>query len=127
MQKYSRKREAIMDALREVSNHPSAEWVYAKLKPDYPDLSLATVYRNLKGSLENGEVNMVGVVEGKARYDADTHPHAHFICEGCGAVVDVVLPPDNGINAMAEDAVGGRVTKQEILFRGLCENCLERE
>ena len=127
MQKYSSKREAIMDALREVKVHPTAEWVYARLKPDYPDLSLATVYRNLKAFVDSGEVNMVGVVEDKARYDADTYPHAHFICEHCGAVVDVYLPQDNGINAMAEEAVGGKVQRQEILFRGLCENCLERE
>ena len=45
--RYSKKREAILEAMRSTLEHPSAEWIYAKLKPEFPDLSLGTVYRNL--------------------------------------------------------------------------------
>ena len=45
--RHSPKREAILECLRSSICHPSAEWVYAQLKPRIPDLSLATVYRNL--------------------------------------------------------------------------------
>ena len=45
---FSRKRMAILSALQETTVHPTADWVYAKLKPRYPNLSLGTVYRNLK-------------------------------------------------------------------------------
>ena len=45
--RYSRKREAILNAIQSTDCHPSAEWVYQTLKPTHPDLSLGTVYRNL--------------------------------------------------------------------------------
>ena len=35
---FSRKREAIYNALLDTKVHPTAEWVYEILKPDYPDL-----------------------------------------------------------------------------------------
>ena len=44
--KHSKKRDAIYECLRNTTTHPSAEWVYAQLKPTIPDLSLGTVYRN---------------------------------------------------------------------------------
>ena len=44
--RYSKKREAILTALRQTDAHPSAEWLYQTLKATHPDLSLGTVYRN---------------------------------------------------------------------------------
>ena len=41
--KHSRKRDAILDCMRNTTCHPTAEWVYQQLKPIYPDLSLGTV------------------------------------------------------------------------------------
>ena len=52
---FSRKRTAILNALQETDVHPTADWVYAQLKPRYPNLSLGTVYRNLKKFCENGK------------------------------------------------------------------------
>ena len=45
--RYSKKREAILQAIKNTDCHPTAEWVYQTLKPEHPDLSLGTVYRNL--------------------------------------------------------------------------------
>ena len=47
VRKHSRKRDAILECLRCTTSHPTAEWIYTQLKPTIPDLSLATVYRNL--------------------------------------------------------------------------------
>ena len=87
--KYSRKREAILECLRSTQSHPSADWVYSKLKPQYPDLSLATVYRNLAMFKRDGVIGSVGTVNGLERFDYDTRPHAHFVCSRCSAVLDV--------------------------------------
>ena len=46
--RYSKKREAILNAIQSTKCHPSADWVYQTLKPEHPDLSLGTVYRNLE-------------------------------------------------------------------------------
>ena len=67
MKRYSRKREAILHAIRSTTSHPSAEWVYTQLKPQFPDLSLATVYRNIASFVESGELVRVAVVDSKER------------------------------------------------------------
>ena len=70
--KYSKKRAAILELLCSTKEHPSAEWIYSRLKPAYPDLSLGTVYRNLNLFLEQGEIIERGtheeLLEKKGRY-----------------------------------------------------------
>jgi Fur family peroxide stress response transcriptional regulator len=125
MKRYSRKREAILEKIRSTKSHPSAEWVYEELKPDFPDLSLATVYRNIAEFLESGEVASVGYVDSRERFDGDVVPHAHFVCTKCGAVLDVPLPDDPGIDSAASEKLGARVERHEITFRGVCRKCLD--
>lgn len=73
--RHSPKREAILECLRSTTCHPSAEWVYSQLKPRIPDLSLATVYRNLARFRAEGAVQVIGCVDGEDRYDGNTAPH----------------------------------------------------
>ena len=73
--RYSPKRDAILQCLRSTTCHPSAEWVYSQLKPKIPDLSLATVYRNLARFRAEGAVQVIGCVDGEDRYDGNTAPH----------------------------------------------------
>ncbi len=127
MKRYSRKREAILAVMRSTPVHPTAEWVFERLKPDYPDLSLATVYRNITAFLETGEIVSVGVVDGRERFDADTRPHYHFICGRCGAVMDVERGDDTLMKKCAEEITCGRVTGHSVIFRGICRDCMLRE
>ena len=106
--RYSPKRDAILQCLRSTTCHPSAEWVYSQLKPRIPDLSLATVYRNLARFRAEGAVQVIGCVDGEDRYDGDTAPHGHFICRTCGAVIDlppipVELPDMTAVGEAAQD------------------------
>ena len=80
----SKKRDAIREILLASYDHPSVEEIYRRLKPDIPDLSLGTVYRNLALFREEGKAMSVATVAGQERFDGRTHPHAHFICEKCG-------------------------------------------
>ena len=52
----SKKRDAIREILLASYDHPSVEEIYRRLKPDIPDLSLGTVYRNLALFREEGKV-----------------------------------------------------------------------
>ena len=85
----SKKRDAIREILLASYDHPSVEEIYRRLKPDIPDLSLGTVYRNLALFREEGKAMSVATVAGQERFDGRTHPHAHFVCEKCGRVDDV--------------------------------------
>lgn len=125
---YSRKREAILNAVRSTTSHPTADWVYEKLKPDYPDLSLGTVYRNLAQFKEEGTIISVGVVNGQERFDGNVHPHMHFVCTKCGAVLDI---PDEYIGAdriaETEKKYHLRIDSSDVLLRGVCPDCLSRD
>lgn len=124
---YSKKREAILKVLRETTVHPTAEWIYTRLKSQYPDLSLGTVYRNLAQFKEEGTILSVGTVNGQERFDGNTKPHSHFICWECGAVLDV---PGEFVGEEAKREVarsfGLSVESTEVLFRGVCDKCLQR-
>ena len=91
-EKFSRKREALYNALRATTVHPTAEWLYAALRPEYPDLSLGTVYRNLKKFCAEGKARSVGVINGQEHFDGDTSAHSHFVCDCCGRVLDIFEP-----------------------------------
>lgn len=125
LKRYSKKREAIYSALAGTHEHPSADWIYQKLKPEYPDLSLATVYRNLKEMVAQGDAIVVGTLDNKERFDARHHPHAHLLCRGCGCVVDIEL--SGGLEAQcrnAESEYGMSIDPYGIRFTGLCKNCV---
>ncbi len=116
--RYSRQRELIYNCLRATDAHPTAEMVYADLKPEHPKLSLGTVYRNLNQLAEDGIiVRMPFHVE---RYDADLTPHAHFCCEGCGGVYDLPMP-EGGAEGDFPD--GFSVNREVRLFYGVCPTC----
>lgn len=119
MQKHSRKRDAILACLQGTKSHPSAEWVYAQLKPVIPDLSLGTVYRNLAEFRRSGQIISVATVDGTERFDADTHPHTHFICRTCGAVIDL---GEVAISAPETDC--GRVEEISVVYHGTCKACM---
>ena len=122
--RYSKKREAILEAIQGTSCHPSAEWIYHKLKPRHADLSLGTVYRNLAFFQSCGRIKSVGVVQGQERFDAITAPHSHFICNCCGTVQDLpdIHPAGNPDQAVSRQ-YGLTVDRYELTFYGLCPSC----
>ena len=124
---YSRKRVAILDALRGTTVHPTAEWVYEQLKPHYPDLSLGTVYRNIKKFCADDVVKSVGVINGQEHFDADMSTHSHLVCQDCGAVVDIVeVFFDRDRRSDLEDKYQVSIEQEEVIFKGICKNCLDK-
>ena len=128
VRKNSIKRQAILSALMATKEHPSAERIYAELKPQYPDLSLGTVYRNLSIFREDGTIMVVGTVKGQERFDFNTEPHPHFICTGCGRVIDIDMPmPGDALWVKTTAEQGLEVRGCQITLTGLCSDCSEKE
>lgn len=125
MIKYSRQREAIKNKLIGRTDHPTAETLYAELKAEMPNLSVATVYRNLNQLEQWGEINRINV-EGATRFDPNTDPHSHFFCRRCGAVIDM---PDEDIEIrrIAQAGFGGRIELSTSHFYGVCPKCLDKD
>ena len=123
-QKHFRKRDAILACVRGTTVHPSADWVYARLKPEIPDLSLGTVYRNLTYFKEQGDIISLGTVDGVERFDGNTAPHVHFICTGCSAVIDLPeLAVPQELSEQAAMSIGGAVSGCQLTFTGTCGDC----
>ena len=114
IQRFSKKRQAIYDCLRSTTSHPTADWIYHQLHPDFPDLSLGTVYRNLSQLKNAGLIQSVGVVAGQERFDANISPHTHLICKDCGTVRDLfeITLPDEIMQAAP-----GRAPKRQSDLR----------
>lgn len=120
---FSSKRNAIYNAICATDIHPSARRVYDALKPDFPDLSLGTVYRNIALFKDEGKVRVVCSVGGEERIDGDTSPHSHFVCDRCGAVIDVENQSQTA-DDFSDLAKGGfAVSGKYVLYCGLCPKC----
>lgn len=121
--KHSTKRDAICEVLGAKRDHPTADMVYERVREKYPEISLATVYRNLAQLCAEGKIVKIGAT-GRERFDIDTSNHTHFFCDECGDVYDVFCPLTlNGYKA-AENEVGGEISSASITFHGICRQCL---
>lgn len=122
--KHSKKREAILSALTGTKEHPTAEMLYNKLKPHYPELSLGTVYRNLSVLADEGLLIRVAHVDGQERYDAYTEPHPHFVCKKCHRVIDLELPEVIAPFISGTKEIDGcRIESYELTVSGICPAC----
>lgn len=124
----SKKRGAIYELLRNTKDHPTAEMIYNRLKPLYPELSLGTVYRNLAILTEEGLVVSVGKVDGQERYDARLDLHAHFVCSRCHRVTDIELtPPEFELLGKLDGRLNGDVEFFTLTVQGICPECQNKD
>ena len=126
--KQFRKRNAILSCIQDTHCHPSAETVHAMLQKEHPDISLATVYRNLALFKRQGLITSLGTVNGVERFDGNTVDHVHFVCESCNAVSDLhqIHIPDS-LGQEVTDCSGNRMHSCQVTISGLCSGCLNKE
>ena len=120
--RHSDTRDRILEYLRSTKAHPSAETIYNALKPTMPTLSLKTVYTNLNFFEEHGQAIRVANVNGVERYDANCEDHVHFVCDECGAVIDIM---DADIKKAKKACQVGqaKIKSIQIVLHGTCESC----
>ncbi len=116
-------RVAVMRVLVASGDHPRAETVFAKLRKEYPNISLATVHRTLETLCAIGEARKVTPLHDSARYDGNTAPHHHLVCVRCRKIRDIDVPEFN-------DLLHGRQSLGEFQLLGcavevqaLCGEC----
>jgi Fur family peroxide stress response transcriptional regulator len=121
----TRQRRLVLKALRDTRSHPTAEWIFTRVREQLPNVSLGTVYRNLNVLREEGIVREIRSAGRSTRWDADLSPHGHFVCTACGEVRDVTDLRMHDWRSL-KDLVGCEVTAQQTEFYGLCPVCLRR-
>lgn len=121
--KHSKQREALIKLLANTKTHPTADWLYAELKKEFPSVSLATVYRNLKLLSDSGIIIKIDVGDATEHYDATCDNHYHFVCSKCGNIIDLEMPLLKDVDELAEKTCRGKVNKHSLIFYGMCKNC----
>lgn len=116
-------RALVLEAVRSLHNHPTSADVYDVVREKHPNISRATVYRNLGVLSERGEVLRVEVPNGADRYDFFSQPHYHAKCRVCGQIFDVNMPYHADLASEIIDAHGFNIEGHEIIFDGVCADC----
>jgi len=125
MVRYSKQREAILRVLKDTTSHPTADWIYKQVRKEVPNISLGTVYRNLKLLKQEGKILELDFAGTPRRFDGNTHDPYHFRCKQCGRIFDVTEPVHKGIKINKRIAleVGLKFTCSRLEFEGLCKDC----
>jgi len=117
-------RQAIFSILGACERHLTAEEVFETARRQMPTISLRTVYQTLNDLASMGELNQLHLGPGSSRFDPNTEPHHHLVCQSCGEVVD--LHTDLTDIRVPDDVVDGfRITSTEVVFRGRCASCTD--
>ena len=124
---YSRQREVILQTLKSNVVHPTAEYLYGVLKEKEPNISLATLYRNLNQLAENGIIKKIDGLETSSHFDHNTFEHYHFICSKCGRVFDINAEVAPDLIKKTEELTGFEVQSHDIVFTGLCKDCKNKQ
>src|SRR5688572_11646680 len=121
MQRQTRQRDAIRNALAEAGRPLSPREVLAAARGALPRLGIATVYRTVKAMLDDGALHAVELPGAPARYElAGKSHHHHFHCRACDGVFEVEACPGR----MGGLLPGGfRLERHEIILYGLCAGC----
>lgn len=117
-------RALVLEAVRSLhGTHPTSADIFEVVRAAHPNISRATVYRNLNVLAERGDVLRVEVPNGADRFDLHAEPHYHLRCEACGRLFDADMPYHADLADELADTHGFSVTGHSILFTGLCAEC----
>ena len=126
MENYSKQREEIIEIIKGLYNHPTAEEIYFLTKQKDPAVSRSTVYRNLKVLVEKEMITQIAVSNGPDRYDyKENHEkHAHVICVKCGEVYDYFYDFDiTEIKNRIATQIGVEILEDGVTMKGICHSC----
>lgn len=119
--KVTPQRHAVFAALHANTSHPTAEAIWGHVRATMPTVSLRTVYQVLHDLAELGEIQTVDLGTGSIRFDPNTERHEHFVCHGCGRVIDVHADTPAGLPGARYP--GFVVDSAQTVFRGRCPDC----
>ena len=119
----TRQRRIILEELRKLKCHPSADQLFRIVRRHMPNISLGTVYRNLDVLVNGGLALKLDLAGGQSRYDGDVSPHFHIRCRDCGKVDDIPAEDVGGIGVPTVLRTAYAVTGWKMEFEGVCPAC----
>ena len=124
-QRMTHQRRVILEEIRKVTTHPTADELYEMVRKKLPRISLGTVYRNLEILSAWGLIQKIGPLSSQMRFDGNTANHYHIRCIYCGCLEDAPMEPvydlDNAIRGESNFTILGH----RVVFLGICPRCRE--
>jgi Fe2+ or Zn2+ uptake regulation protein len=118
----TRPRRLILDAVRDTDVHPTAAFVYRRVRRRLPRVSLATVYRNLRVLAAQGLL-VERADAGGLRFDGNAAPHDHFTCVACGRIHDVPVRRGRAVRPRLAAQTGFEILNRRTEYFGRCGDC----
>jgi Fur family peroxide stress response transcriptional regulator len=121
--RHSSQRDLIFETVKTHRDHLTAPEIYEIVRQTMPNISLGTVYRNLKLLADSAQLETLETTDKTVHYDYVDTPHNHFMCRTCGAILDVfeiTTPPE----ALCRDGV--TVENAKTVYYGLCPVCNQK-
>jgi Fur family peroxide stress response transcriptional regulator len=120
-------RLAIFRYLASTDTHPTAQAIFEKLRPEYPSMSLATVYNTLETLVNLGIINTLGTAGDDAvHYDGDLTPHVNLACISCHQVIDLQSENVDQLEDEVAAKSGYQILGARVLYYGLCPRCAQQ-
>lgn len=113
----------VVEALQELTGHPTAQEIHSKIYQKYDGISIATVYSNLKNLIQSGDVRVLSFIGRADRYEMNQKEHYHIRCQNCGNFCDLPAEGMNAFDSQVTDACGYIIKSHEIMFHGICPEC----
>ena len=120
-------KELVLNAVRSLKNHATADEIYHMIKQAYPSIGRGTVYRNLNILAEEGKIRKVEVLGSPDRFDHICEKHFHVRCIKCGRLFDIELEPVPELKPKRKDSTDMQFLDYDIMFKGICPDCQEKE
>jgi Fur family peroxide stress response transcriptional regulator len=114
----TRQRQQVYETLLAHRDHPTATDVFLRVKPELPNISLATVYSCLEALVEHGLVRQVNFEREPSRFCPNLNQHGHFQDRSSGTILDVNFKPGVCLADVFELPDGAIIQDIEINLRG---------
>lgn len=116
-------RYAILEFLIDHDTHPTADDIYRALADQFPSMSVATVYNNLRLFTKLNLVKEMKYGDSSSRFDFASTEHYHAICSECGKIEDIYYPGLDDVEVVTSNLTGFEVSAHRLEIYGLCPNC----
>jgi Fur family ferric uptake transcriptional regulator len=121
-------RRLLLNVMQEAGRHLDAKELYRRASERDPNISLATVYRNLRIFEEQGLIDERRLGQARCYYEMKRlGEHQHLVCEACGQVIEFESSLIRKLVAEVQRKNNFSVTKVEIYLEGCCHKCKDEK
>jgi Fe2+ or Zn2+ uptake regulation protein len=121
-------RSLLLNIMREAGKHLDAKELYRRASERDPNISLATVYRNLHLFEKQGLINERHLGQARCYYGMKrSGEQQYLVCEACGQVIEFESPLIRKLVAEVQRKNKFSVTKVELHLEGHCHKCKEEK